>query len=204
MDQCPICINKFSKQSRRKIRCPDPECQFQCCINCIKEFIIISKNDAKCMKCNKLYSRYFLQEQMPTNWLTNIFKKSRQTILFEREKSLFSATMPYVNSEIEARKHETECIKLNAEISELKNKINSMNLEIDLRKETIYQLRTGELLESTEEFKTKCPNCEGFIGKNMICSLCDTKICKYCTEIIDKDEIVIKPEQTIESTEQTT
>ena len=196
MDTCPICISKFSKQVRRKIICPDPECEYECCINCVKEYINISKNDPKCMKCNKLYSRYFLQEIMPSNWLTKDFKKSRQDILFEREKSLIAETMPYVNAEIDARNHDKECLSMYQEISNLKQKINSMYLEIELRKETAYQLRMGEMLESSAEFKIKCPNCEGFIGKNMLCSICDTKLCKYCKDIISKDEIILKPTET--------
>ena len=55
------------------------------------------------MKCNKKYNRNFLQETMTKNWLNKKFKDSRKNVLFDREKSLFVNTMPYVNSEITAR-----------------------------------------------------------------------------------------------------
>ena len=193
MDSCPICVNNYSTKIRKKITCPDPQCEFECCVNCVKEYIIVSNNDPKCMKCNKKYNRNFLQETMTKNWLNKKFKDSRKNVLFDREKSLFVNTMPYVNSEITARNHEQENIKIMQEITRLKKQIDNMHLEIELRKDTIYQLRNGMLLEKNTDFKTKCPTCEGFVNKNMICNICNIKICKYCQDIISKDEIILKP-----------
>ena len=153
MDSCPICVNNYSTKIRKKITCPDPQCEFECCVNCVKEYIIVSNNDPKCMKCNKKYNRNFLQETMTKNWLNKKFKDSRKNVLFDREKSLFVNTMPYVNSEITARNHEQENIKIMQEITRLKKQIDNMHLEIELRKDTIYQLRNGMLLKKIQILK---------------------------------------------------
>ena len=188
---CPICCLAMTKQTRLCIQCPSPDCTYECCRQCIKEYIVINRHDPKCMGCNKAYSRHFLQTIMPNNWLTKDFKTSREQTLFEREKSLIPATMPLVDDERQARNLENTANQVIKRMKELRQELEMMNGELAGVREAQWRLRTGNVPKKEKQtFIVKCPCCPAFLNKDYTCSGCEARVCKHCREpLILPDDI---------------
>ena len=190
--ECPICVQNMNKTTRAPIMCPDPECGFECCRECMKEYIVTQRHDPKCMSCSKAFSRMYLQEIMPTTWIKGTFTRERESILMEREKSMIPDTMPWVEAESEARKQETVIRELAEKATALREQIAAIHGEINARNQNITLLREGQISEKsrTKRFIVKCPECPAFVNKDGKCSSCSTRICMHC-----RDKLVLREGQ---------
>lgn len=183
--ECPICVLKYNKTTRLGITCPDPQCSFTCCRECIKTYIVTEKNDPKCMSCSKNFTRMFLQNNFTQQWIKNEFKQTRGNVLFERQQSLIPETMPWVKAETDARKIEKNVEEINAQIRALNTRMVSLNNERDGALEAIRHLRYGNIPQKEQKkFIVRCPECPAFLEKNWKCSACGIKVCKHCREKI--------------------
>ena len=195
-NECPICVSPYNKSTRLPVCCPDPECQYTVCRECIKYYITSNNFDAKCMECSKAYPRTFLQSVMPQSWLTKDFKKSRQTTLVERQKAMVPETMPYIEQKKnldqyrkQIKEHQATIMKKTQEIKQLQEEQAALYQMID-------SIQNGESVVSDKQKKRhtiKCPNCPAFLNQDHICPSCDTRICKHCRDIIPLDAKIIKP-----------
>ena len=190
--ECPICVQNINKTTRASVKCPDPECGFECCRACMKEYIVTQRHDPKCMKCSKAFTRMYLNTVLPTTWIRGEFKQERENILFEREKSMIPDTMPHVENEV-------TCRKMNAEVREIQNQLVELRREMEARLSVIARIRGGECVsKSTKKFLIKCPSCPAFVDKKGKCSSCGTRVCIHCKDVlvandgINIDDIIVQ------------
>ena len=200
MTECQICCNVYTKRDRKEIKCPNPECEFECCVQCIKTFILDQRFDPQCMSCKKVYSRNFLENLMSKNWLNKEYKPVRTDVLFEREKSLIPDTMKYVEAEKQARNLEIEEENMNKMISKLYGQIREIERERGLNRQIINDIRGGKTKTTKYKYNIRCPECPGFVNKDFVCDTCNIKVCKYCQDIIPVDIKLLKSEQEKEET----
>jgi hypothetical protein len=83
---CSICIEKFTKQPHRKeAKCP--YCDIKACTTCTQTYLIGTHEDPHCMGCRRGWTREVLDTILLTTWINGDYKKRREDILFDRERS---------------------------------------------------------------------------------------------------------------------
>ena len=67
-DICVICADSYTKDKRKPVNCPKPNCNFECCIQCLKKQCL-SKNDPMCLnpECRAIFSQEFLYSTFSNN-----------------------------------------------------------------------------------------------------------------------------------------
>ena len=219
-EECSVCCEIFNKSTRMPIQCGFcPDTNFKSCLSCIKRYLVDTTQNAHCMNCRHEWSRVFLYSWLPKVWLNNEYKKRRQDLIEEQERSMMPSTQPYVEIELEKRKIKNVLIK----IGEIKQRLyyvdsyTDMHLELEIDRvkyEHRYNVLSHEIRlkerelnkKSSDTYRAKfvrqCPmdECKGFLSTAWKCGLCNTKVCSKCHEPKTQDDT----ESDTESEEQET
>jgi len=198
---CSICCEKFNKSTLKPIKCGF--CiNFTACLCCVKRYLLETTQNAHCMNCKHEWSTIHLVENIPKVFINNEYKKRRQELMLERERSMMPATQPYVEIELDRKKIRL----LTREIDHLRHDkyridtYSNEHLEVELnivRKEHCIKcisydiVQKQRVLDNTHnnkaraQFIRKCPieNCRGFLSTGWKCGICNTKVCAKCHEI---------------------
>jgi hypothetical protein len=186
---CSICCNKLNKSTRKNITCSF--CNILTCRECFQKYILSIHEDAHCMGCKKIFTRDFLSSNCTAVFLSKDYKKHRENILFDNEKSLMIETQPYVVIE----KHRKNILKQVSEIekekAELMKLVNDKNLQIERLLQSIRNTSIVPSVEERRKFIRKCPidDCRGFLNSQWNCAVCDSKICNLCNELKNENHV---------------
>jgi hypothetical protein len=133
------------------------------------------------MHCKHSWDLFFINKVLPRNYIINDWKSSRSQLLFNREKSYFPQTLPFVAIEIEKDKIALELKNIEDQLIELKMQKNYLNNKLlDLNKN--HKSITNDKF-SIRQCPT--PNCKGFLDQDS-CILCHKKSCLQCnTNILE-------------------
>jgi hypothetical protein len=88
--------------------------------------------DAHCMSCKKAWGHDMLIERFPKSFLSGEWKKRREEVLFDREKSLLPATQPFVETERFLEKYTEEVRQLRARIRTLVDELSHGYVPYDI------------------------------------------------------------------------
>jgi hypothetical protein len=167
------------------------------------------------MNCKKIFTKEFISENCTQVFIGKEFKKHRENVLLDREKSLMPATQVYVVLEKEKDKLrelikdvEKERAKAIAVINGFNTTI--ANLTYQCNRITINNMNgntngntNGNIngngstnIQERKKFIRKCPmnDCRGFLSQQWKCGICDCKICNKCNEEKENDEHICNPE----------
>ena len=182
-DCCNICTDKFTGMVRKCISCPN--CFFKQCRDCVKKYFLNIRQDPHCMNCKVEWKKNFCFEVLPKVFLEGEYKKHREDVLLDREKSFLIETMPYAERKVEEEKLEKEISKLMMERDKI---LNQFEKEISSLRKLRYYLNDNK--PDRKEFVRKCPvdQCNGFLSTQWKCGLCDTWVCPDCLEIKGKEK----------------
>ena len=201
--ECFVCCESLPSENFFKCK----NCDFEACIDCNKKVLLESTNDPHCMNCKAIipYDDFLGKFNNKKNWVLSTYKKHKEKILFNREKSLFPVAIEHIAKEKKILEIETTKTKFcdgylhnikpyNDQITELRKKI----LEIEIIKKKIHEEYLVEVkpyndqireLRNVKDKKNKkynynyaCPDpqCHGFLNEDFKCDLCDSEICKKC------------------------
>lgn len=199
VEQCNICIEKFTKQTRKKIICN--YCKFESCMSCVKHHFKTSEKDPSCMNCFEKFTEDFLYDNFPKAYINKDIKEFKQNLLFEAEKQLLPATQ-------EQAKYDTYIKELEGDVDieeqramEIIEKYNALCKEMNKKKKLIsnwYQnytipTDTDEVSDVKEKrvFIKQCPSneCNGYLSTRWKCDMCNINVCKECLEIKQEDHV---------------
>lgn len=109
---CEVCCETFNKSTHSPVNCP--YCSFKSCTTCTERYLCETTEDSHCMSCRKAWSREILVLNFTQKFVSKTYKARRENLLFEREKSLMPATLPYVEINKKIRKilHEVSHLKV--------------------------------------------------------------------------------------------
>lgn len=88
MEECLVCCEALKKPVTCKL------CDYTACYKCFSKFMIDMTVHAKCMNCDKPWSRKQLVESFGQYFVSNKYKKKRQDVLFDLEKAMLPDTQP--------------------------------------------------------------------------------------------------------------
>jgi len=200
---CNICVEDVDITFIKKC----PYCDFDCCINCHKKYLLDTKKTEKsCMSCKKVFTRSILINIFGVKYIEDIYKNHIKELLFKEEMLLVPLSLPIIERNIEKKKMR-EIIK--SMETEFQQKIKNNTLErntveafaelgkIQGYKNYLTYLSTVVDIKEKKIYKFPCSNntCNGFVNKNWKCELCDKVTCKRCNILInDGDEHICKKE----------
>ena len=209
---CPICIEQYTKMLRKCVKCP--YCEYQACSTCTQQYLLSTPEAPHCMNCKKSWSRQYLCDSFTSKFVNNDYKRHRENVLFELEKSLMPTTQDAVRRVIDERKYNREIAGNLAMIGILNNEMYNMyvdtfeqkQINCDMRRK-IFDLQMNiELLQykinnnvqkpgERKQFIRACPadSCKGFLSTKWKCGLCEKYTCSECHDI-KEDDHVCKPE----------
>ena len=192
--ECVICCEKYNKSTHIPIKCHG--CGFEACRQCHATVILDPANQIpNCMECHKEFPREFLVEHFTQKFVTQDWKKHRETVMFQKEKALLPTRQRV--AELVRRKDtlRDEEAKLAAEIAELETRRRTLATE---KQRIEYRIRVGPAADAEvvgggnaatqrAAFVRPCPNteanCRGFLSTQWKCNLCNMWACKDCHEI---------------------
>lgn len=212
-DTCTVCLNNYTKSTRKEIRCP--YCSIGFCSECVKYYCLHNNEDPHCMSCKKGWSREFIEISLPSTWITGEYKKHRENILFDREKSRLPEAQLIIERHnrakpyIEERQHLTVKVR---ELMDIVRRYENMRTHLESqiqrlqsgREETenieqilhmydtpsennpvIRNKKNDEEYDSKRVFIMSCPaaDCRGFLSQAYKCGICEVYVCSSCHEL---------------------
>lgn len=211
---CPVCIESYTQEKRRKIHCDF--CDYVACHMCVKRYILESPESPHCMNCNKSWGRVMLSKKFSQSFMNTEFKWARENILLDRENSMIQATQPYI--EVESRKDEIiiQSIEIKKNMNTLARErrqivivdIDTKRVDTDIRREiAMFELDhdqimfeyslllNGHMMNTEVQYQNKCcrETCAGFLNNKWKCVVCSLYTCKECREPKDSDTHVCDP-----------
>ena len=199
--ECAVCCEKFNKSNLKPVECGFCA-DFKVCVTCVKRYLLETTQNAHCMNCKHEWSRVDLMNKLPKTYILNEYKKRRQDLIEERERSMMPATQPYVEIQIATRHVQNiikeinrlrserynqhisalsdEYLEIEIEIVRKEHKIRCVNHDIQC-KERVLRIERGRY---RAQFIRQCPmpECRGFLSTAWKCGLCDTHVCSKCHE----------------------
>ena len=175
---CPVCIDEMSPS--KVFICPF--CDYLTCRACVSKFTLVSKDEPKCMSCNRVFDRDILCKV--SNKFVNVdLKKHREDVLLEREMSMMPSTQIYVEHELARRERNATYKSLMAERQSLLRRVKSID---ELCRDLSRMNYAAEFLdlrnEERRQFIHKCSQstCEGFLSSSWKCGVCKMYTCCNC------------------------
>lgn len=199
-NSCNICTEKYNRSSHILVKC---YCGFDCCRKCFKEYILSINDDPCCMapNCDKKYDRIFLSNNLDNKFLTTVYKKHKEEILFIKAQDALQVAQNEIDKE---RKKE----KIMKEIKILYYRIQLLTkfdeeYRLSLRQFKLYTYRCPILINTIVEVKNendeseikivKIP-CNNILHKSISslnCNKCNKNIPNYFYDNTNPNKFLI-------------
>ena len=183
--ECIICAEKYNKSQRSPVTCT--YCNFEACRSCCQTFLL-NESRPHCMnrECDHEWTRKFLAQNFTNAFLTKEYKKHREEVLWNHERSLLPATQPLVEQRIQVEGIQNEIRANNRLIMELKEQLYNLNTQNILHQRNIQTIVNYQTVTDVKShFVRACPveECRGFLSSQWKCGLCNQWTCPECHEV---------------------
>jgi hypothetical protein len=194
-DVCCVCVESFTKQAHRKpAKCP--YCDVKACTTCTQTYLLNTTEDPHCMGCRRGWTREVLDQILLTTWVNGAYKKHREDILMDRERSRLPAAQIIVERRKLAAERRPILDGIQAKILELNKQIGVLQHEYYRESRIVSMLMAGsdpwataasanKPAEERRVFIMPCPaaDCRGFLSQAYKCGVCDVYVCPECREV---------------------
>lgn len=157
---CGVCIEDFNRSTHKKIPCNS--CDYVACRSCVEQYMTTNSTDIHCMSCRKDWNRDHVSSIFTKAFCDGFYKKHRENILFDRERSLLPATQPAAERYLQVKQITKELNELHKETVTIETKYFRAK-DNEIRKGTDRQSYEGgiKFLELNYEYNlelvpTKC------------------------------------------------
>lgn len=186
MEECYICCENFNKSTRREVSCPSSDCNGKCCLACFKRNLEEGENVIpKCMFCEINLSHSFVRDTVKNTWANKNYLELRTKHLMSREKSLLPESQEDVVEELRRRKVNKEIQAIDERITVLLDEIRMLERDKMYLRQSLRQKVANKEVTTTR----RCPveECKGFLNSKWVCGICETKCCRDCGEVKEKE-----------------
>lgn len=193
-DSCSVCLEAFTKQPhRRTAKCP--YCDVSACVKCTQTYLVNTQDDPHCMGCRRAWGRDVMDTILLPTFLNGEYKKHRENVLLDRERSKLPAAQLILERHKRAEEYDPVLAELRREYGEMSAKLMQIERRIrdvsqiqwDLRAGNEPRQTRGDAAQEQERrtFVMPCPatGCRGFLSQSYKCGLCDVYVCPDCREI---------------------
>lgn len=155
-------------------------CSYDSCHECTQTYIL-DNIVPKCMSCSKQWSYEFIQNNFTSTFVNGKYKKHRENILLNKEKSLLPETQIVLAKKNKEKKIQEQLKALKEQEELLKRKLMKLN-RVSVE---VYGKRENKVYNCIK------PDCRGFLAENntdtMTCGVCTINVCKSCRERRDDE-----------------
>jgi hypothetical protein len=129
------------------------------------------------MNCEKKWNRETLIEMFSYTFVNKIYKKHRESVLFDQQLSMMEETQTIIEERNKIKQFNQDMRDIDTEIRRLRN----------LKYEKLNN-RDATISRGATNYYGHCPvdECKGFITASWECGICETKVCKSCKEMLTK------------------
>jgi hypothetical protein len=184
---CTICCETYNKSNHSSVCCPNKECNYTACKECIRTYLLGKTNAPHCMSCKQAWSYYFMAMNLNKVYLENQYTKHRAKILMESEKSKMPDTMNAVDNYVAGENLEKEAKIMDQDIADLHKQLRDLNAERNNKLQEANALKTGKkVVTERKKFIMPCPcdDCRGFLSTSYKCGACSNHACPRCLEVL--------------------
>jgi hypothetical protein len=188
---CPVCYSDFTNVTRKPVACA--ACAYEACTQCIRTYLTSTPTDPHCMNCKHHWDRAFLDTHLTRSWREGDFKRHRERILLDRERSLLPATQDAVGIELQKRAYAKEIAEdLSPRFIALQAELKALEAAIEMRQRYISRgpaTATTPEVKERRQFVAACPasDCRGFLSTAYKCGTCQNQFCAHCREVKQED-----------------
>lgn len=139
------------------------------------------------MNCKHHWDRAFLDAHLTRSWREGEFKRHRERVLLDRERSLLPTTQEAVQIELQKRQFAKEIAEeLSPRFLVLQAELKAIETAIEERRRYINHGSNTTVTEPKErrQFVAACPTeaCRGFLSTAYKCGTCQQTFCAHCRE----------------------
>ena len=186
---CDCCCDSFNKTVKAKVTCPNNECNFNMCKECVRTYLLSTTEAPHCMNCKAAWNERFLVENLNTSFVNKQYKAHRKNLLAERQISMLPETMPALERHQFRVEYEEKQNVLRDKISELKNQINHIREELSVNHQNYYNDLNNPTQSTKRKFILPCPdeNCRGYLSSAYKCEVCKYYACPKCLVLTGRE-----------------
>ena len=183
---CNICCENFNKSNHSVVICCYDSCQFHCCKQCVRTYILGSINEPHCMNCKNPFSQEFLVNNLNKSFMENDYKNHRKTLLTDKAIARSQELMPLVEKTIQIDTRVNMLNTLTKQRTELNKQLRELSVLINKTTREIHNIKNGDSEQERKQFIMPCPadNCKGYLSQKYRCTVCELYTCHECFEII--------------------
>lgn len=184
---CPCCCEDYNKSTRIPVPCEHGSCNFVCCKQCTRTYLLGTTSDPHCMQCKKAWSDGFFVRQLNYSFTSKEYKEHRRKLLLEREIAKLPERMPLAANQEKANAIKAKNDIIKQRIFELREEKAKLDNELWQNQREIYNLNNNKVSTVAKvEFVLPCSaeGCRGFLSSAYKCGLCKLYSCPKCLEII--------------------
>ena len=190
-EECPICIERYNKSTRKKVKCCHTDCGFEACKSCTRQYLLTTTQDPHCMKCHKAWSHDFMIEGLNRSYMNADYRNHRSTLLVEREISRLPESMQLAANETKARDCDKAIKEKDEQIAALRAQMRALENERRTIFGRAWNLRNpGKEAKQARQFIMPCPReeCRGFLSTQYKCEICKFHTGPHCLEVIGESK----------------
>jgi len=187
-NSCMICCENYNKSNHSIVCCPNKDCNYEACKECIRTYLVGNPNSPHCMNCKQAWSNYFMVMNLNKIFVENTYTEHRGKLLMEREKSKMPDTMNAVENFIKGEELEQEAKDMDKEITKLASQLRLVSQQKAIKNNEAIALKSGKKIikEERKKFIMPCPcdDCRGFLSTAYKCEACKNHACPRCLEVL--------------------
>jgi len=203
VQDCCVCCERLNQTTRRLVSCDF--CPYIVCLNCTKTYILSTVHQPHCMNCRKEWNIDMMNKHFPKNFLRDEYRKMREKILFEEEKTYLPGLQAEAERILAIQK--LDILIKTIQESILENDINEEQLVKEQRiKRRLLDTKLSKAYNersvlnrryipnynnsvTPKVFIMKCTieDCRGFLSDKYKCGLCTAQICKDCHHKVENE-----------------
>ena len=183
---CGSCAEPYNKVNHKKSQCC--YCGFCACHRCVQRWILSQIQDPHCMNCKKMWTREFIDNMLPKQFINTELKNHRENILFEREKNLLPDTQGNVRLLQQQEQIDAEIKQIEVQIDLLQRRMQ----ELEQQRNEIEPFRMIPRPVVAPALRISCPinECRGFVQQKehtFACGICAVDVCHRCRSVMKAD-----------------
>ena len=180
---CSVCAKTFNQSINKEVICPNPECSYSACKECIRTYLTTTVADPHCMACKRPYESEFQTRNLNSSWVKGVFREHRKQLLVEREIAQIPQTMPFVERYNQLSNLRARLAEYKQQIERLKQTLNDTIAEKDAVTNMIRDIEAGSAGPAEKRaFVMPCSydGCNGFLSTQYKCGVCARYTCSRC------------------------
>ena len=207
---CPVCCEPV----RPNVQVNCASCDYVTCRPCARKYLLGLTADPRCMNCNHVWDREFLDGALGISFVNTQYKAHREGVLLDRERALLPATQDRLPPYREYKAAQSALPDKKRRLADLRRQAAELSEEvgIDINRlarltRTTFRVGPAPLPDAPEPASKRivrgCPvdACRGFLlrvvegdadaSAGLKCGTCGVKACGACHErVLDSNDHV--------------